>query len=188
MIYTGATDYKATKRLLLSDSVFAADTLRVSGVCIDGDGHANPVADHEAHFWSVYGGEVHAPDEVLTMCLGDFPTRRQAETFCLRLRGFLGADLLLDAMCLWEAVIEICSIDDDPICAAITATRNHHGTVALREAIAAMVPACEAAWRRAEREDGYDEPYDWEWCPSFIRTHVEWDETGHNLPRLNLAQ
>ena len=75
------------------------------------------------------------------------------------------------AMCLWEEIVEHRT---DPL------WLNHveqYGTSAFRHTIMALAPECERIWealREAEKEEAFI-PFDWEWCPYFLRNVVRWD-------------
>lgn len=81
------------------------------------------------------------------------------------------------AMCLWEAVLDNRN-DPDHLFAF-----DQQGTVVIRHQIIDLVPAAEELWnwmRHHQVEDPYV-PYDWEFCPMFIRDCTTWDETGVHL-------
>lgn len=74
------------------------------------------------------------------------------------------------AMCMWE---ELVLHRDDTLWKgywdAVGTSQLRHDTIALAE-------HCDRAWKALsedERENWI--PYDWEWCPHFLRTMVEWD-------------
>jgi len=57
----------------------------------DGSRYCEPACDDKAHFWTLYG---HLPGERL-ICIGDFPSREQAEEIYARITGQLYARSLL---------------------------------------------------------------------------------------------
>jgi hypothetical protein len=71
------------------------------------------------------------------------------------------------AMCLWEAMLEIRDRPD------IVPMFEDHGTAAIRHAVIALVPDCEAAWE-ADRAQGIERvPFDWEHCPHFLNMNLD---------------
>ncbi len=75
------------------------------------------------------------------------------------------------AMALWE---EFTEHRDDPLWKEDV---EQCGTSAFRHTIIALVPECERIWealREAGKEDAFI-PFDWEWCPYFLRNVVQWD-------------
>ena len=69
-----------------SDLPTRFDCYEIHGVKVfeeSGNKWCEQVADHEAHFWSLYG---HIPGQGLT-CLGDFTTREHTEELYARITG-----------------------------------------------------------------------------------------------------
>lgn len=92
--------------------------------------------------------------------------------------------LAVAAMCMWEAVLQPDA--GSKVKTAIEATLNQHGVSAVRDAVQSFAFQCDLEWWQAVNEADYDDPFDLDWCPDFICTRLIWDETGANLPRLDL--
>lgn len=72
------------------------------------------------------------------------------------------------ALALWECLLE--SPDDYP---EIARLRTVVGTAEIRSMFAnpVILAACNKGWRAAQ-DNGFDEPFDWEFCPLFLRDCV----------------
>lgn len=79
------------------------------------------------------------------------------------------------AASLWEAVLELKDEDSD-IGRRVRDAFAAHGTSDIRGSICSpsVIRACDATWRAA-RDRGFDEPFDWEFCPVFVRAGLDWD-------------
>lgn len=124
------------------------------------------------HFWGIYmrssdGHAVHIDDV--------------ADEDIARAYGAISEELLTDsAMSLWEAV-----------CTAQPASRlaNHadpvrsiNGTAYLRDRVGAIARACHIGWIAAHKGgNGYDDAFDWEFCPWFLRECCSWDDNALSL-------
>lgn len=75
------------------------------------------------------------------------------------------------ALCLWE---EMVCHRDDPLWKAYW---DQQGTNHVRHDIIALAEPCDKEWN-AMSEDEKEKwiPYDWEWCPHFLRNRVEWNQ------------
>lgn len=89
-------------------------------------------------------------------------------------------ELSESAACLWESVLDP---DSMTFAARVNATRNRHGASALRLAISDLAAVAHVGWTLAQR-DGFDSPFDWEFCPAFVARALEWSEDGSALPML----
>jgi hypothetical protein len=88
------------------------------------------------------------------------------------------ADLIDSAMCLWEDVMERLAKPEKEAKRhdlAVKDARYRMGTAGLRWKVAALAEPCHVAWEYAQRAHGYEECFDWEWAPWFLRRCVEWD-------------
>ena len=83
-------------------------------------------------------------------------------------------DEAVTAMCLWEAWLEIrnTSTPGDLVAEEMERLQGEHGVASIREVVLGLVPACELAWKAAHAL-GYDDCFDWEFCPDFLRGVVE---------------
>jgi hypothetical protein len=81
--------------------------------------------------------------------------------------------LIEAAMCLWEEVT--LHRNTEPFLRAF----ENIGTVELRHAVMALADPCCREWN-ALTQDEQDKfaPYDWEWCPYFLRERCTWTLTG----------
>lgn len=69
-------------------------------------------------------------------------------------------NLMTSAMCLWEAALENSDL--------MARLKSHCCSAATcREYIICITPICEDAWKIA-KSSGYDDCYDWEFCPRFL--------------------
>lgn len=83
------------------------------------------------------------------------------------------------AMCLWEEVLAALSSGKGLDWAF--ARQLTEGTVVLRSHILDLAKPCHEAWTIAHQEGkGFDEPFDWEFVPWFLRNAV--DEDGDLKP------
>lgn len=70
---------------------------------------------------------------------------------------------MLDALCLWEAVLTgLTDADRD------WWFGQCEGTAVLRDMVATMSPLCAMACERAVNVYEFDDSYDWEWCPRWL--------------------
>lgn len=74
------------------------------------------------------------------------------------------------AVCLWEACLE-------NTFQHYTRFRDQHGAAETRSRVITFAKQCEAAWKVAHEKLGFDDPFDWEWCPRFLRVAVSEDFT-----------
>lgn len=120
--------------------------------------------------------------------LGHFPTKAQAESLRTRAAKLLDtADELVEAAaCLWEAFLEHTGTEGS-LGQAMEATLTHWGTSQLRITITGFAAACDSRFYAKKNAGEFDEPFDWEWCPHFLRDHLTWDEDGKILPTLKPA-
>ena len=81
--------------------------------------------------------------------------------------------LLEAAMCLWEEVVQ--ERNEQPF----QRVMENVGTVELRHSIMALADPCCREWEAlSEGERVKFIPYDWEWCPHFLRERCNWTPTG----------
>jgi hypothetical protein len=76
-----------------------------------------------------------------------------------------GGDVALAAMCLWEAVVAPDSDDETPW----HDDRECEGTCYLRDRILGMAEQCDADWQYAREHMGFDDSFDWEFAPGWLR-------------------
>jgi hypothetical protein len=88
-------------------------------------------------------------------------------------------NLIDAAMCLWEAALE-----DRSELAALDAYMDVHGAEETRRQIASLAEACHTEWEAATEAGDFDQCFDWEWCPHWLATRVQWDDTGASLKPL----
>ena len=69
------------------------------------------------------------------------------------------------AMCLWEDVIR--RIKEEPETSPLQVARMDGGTANLRLEVLQLAEPCAQAWAVAEAL-GYQEAFDWEFCPWFL--------------------
>ncbi len=87
-------------------------------------------------------------------------------------------DLIDAAMCLWEDVLDSLGMPARELHRhhdAVINARRSRGTAALRWLVAALAEPCHRAWEHAQRAHGYEDCFDWEWCPWFLRHCVNWE-------------
>lgn len=77
------------------------------------------------------------------------------------------ADLIDAAACLWEAALEAREAKDDTG-AKLRSIIHRDGVAALRNAVTGWAEACHRAWEHAVATEGYDDCFDWEWCPQWL--------------------
>lgn len=70
------------------------------------------------------------------------------------------------AACLWEAVLDR---RDNP---NVNSAFERLGTSEVRSIVLRWVELVDAAWRKVEQT--YDAPFDWEFVPQWISTHIDW--------------
>ncbi len=83
------------------------------------------------------------------------------------------------AMCLWEAFLEAEAVYSPHNRTAhayphLHAMRQSHGTVTVRLDIRDEAEQCHRDWEKAVAEEGYDDCFDWEWCPEWL---AKYDKT-----------
>jgi len=107
------------------------------------------------------------------------------------------SDALDACASLWESVLEAARLEESeashkvpppggypaPLPRPVSATLESHGYGATRRAIAELSPVAHMAWEIAQRE-GYDSPFDWEFCPQFTARALAWPPDGAELPAL----
>ncbi|MFX4226436.1 MAG: hypothetical protein ACFHHU_00675 [Porticoccaceae bacterium] len=84
----------------------------------------------------------------------------------------INLDILLEiAQCLWEIAAEA---SDGPL----EAFRSKNGAAELRSFLRDLpvLLACDEGWKIAQREAGFDDSFDWEFCPWFLRTCIEYSD------------
>lgn len=88
-------------------------------------------------------------------------------------------DFAFAAMCAWEWVLETLDRDDDyldnrqEIVKLLTEAIAEEGICQIRYAVIQLLPSMEEAYAEAV-EEGFDEPYDWEFVPHFMQYGVDW--------------
>lgn len=101
--------------------------------------------------------------------VADFDTEEEA-------KGFLElteAGLLDSAMSLWEAITT--APDGSYLWTKFEAVREVNGTCSIREDIAKLARAAHYGWLIAHMDGhGYDEAFDWEFCPWFLLECCDW--------------
>jgi hypothetical protein len=55
------------------------------------------------------------------------------------------------------------------------------GTSAMRYTVGGLAEACHREWEAAHNAGLFDEPFDWEWCPRWLRERIEWSATGATI-------
>jgi hypothetical protein len=78
----------------------------------------------------------------------------------------MNINILEVALCLWEAFLE--SPTSYP---ELVALREEVGVATLRLELTneAVLDACHKGWELVSNDgEGYDEPFDWEFCPQFL--------------------
>ncbi|MCW3782484.1 hypothetical protein [Defluviimonas salinarum] len=88
------------------------------------------------------------------------------------------------AACLWEQCIE----PTHALFRGVQALRDIHGTVDVRAGIVGLSEACDIVYETA-RGLGYDDSFDWEFCPLFLRhcTTADDPEATDIALKFNLA-
>ena len=81
--------------------------------------------------------------------------------------------LMEAAMCCWEEVVS--ERANEPYLRVF----ENIGTVELRHAVMALADPCCREWNAlsVDEQDSFA-PYDWSWCPYFLRERVIWTPTG----------
>lgn len=98
------------------------------------------------------------------------------------------------AACLWEAVLEMESVDLARLpksranytavasrASAIKAARARIGTVGLRLTVIGWTNAVDAAWKATDDPKGtgyggeYPDAFDWDFVPHWIAANIDWD-------------
>lgn len=84
------------------------------------------------------------------------------------------------AMCLWEAYLDNI---DDPLWKK---WRERWGTATLRGLVLDWGQPCSDDWDALQEvdEDAWDWPFDWEFCPAWLRACVDWDNPAQPSMRL----
>jgi hypothetical protein len=77
-------------------------------------------------------------------------------------------DIIDAAMCLWEACLELEKEH-------YVKFRDMHGAAETRDRVAYFAGHCHDAWVHAHTTLGYDEPFDWDWCPRWLDHCVDVD-------------
>ena len=81
------------------------------------------------------------------------------------------AENLFTAACLWEAALEALNATRPDIGAfaeALQAYQRKHGTAQLRDDVARLAPACDAAWSALPPDRRDDLCFDWDFCPAWL--------------------
>jgi len=92
-------------------------------------------------------------------------------------------DVALTAMCLWEAVLEYCADDygnnslssslNYEVHKSVSVVRINIGAARLRDTVLGFAKPCHDEWEVAVAA-GYDDSFDWEWCPAWLDARVDW--------------
>lgn len=83
------------------------------------------------------------------------------------------------AMCLWEAILDGLNEPNAPW----QHCRERQGMATLRDLVMGLAKACEADWNAlSEDEQDGQGPFDWEFCPKWLREAVDWWSLGSNGP------
>lgn len=70
---------------------------------------------------------------------------------------------MLDAMCLWEAVLTgLTDADRD------WWFEQGEGCAVVRDMVATMSPLCAMSYEHAHNVYDFDDSYDWDWCPKWL--------------------
>ncbi|MCC5982611.1 MAG: hypothetical protein JJU26_12940 [Oceanicaulis sp.] len=124
------------------------------------------------HFWGVYmrssdGHAVHIDDV--------------ADEDLARAYGEISEDLLCDsAMSLWEAVCT--ALPGSQLAILADTVRSTHGSATLRQSVGALARGCHIGWIAAHKGgNGYDDAFDWEFCPWFLLECCSWDDNAVSL-------
>jgi hypothetical protein len=81
-------------------------------------------------------------------------------------------ELMEAAACLWEAVLEVKDQAD------VHAAFEGIGTAALRGEVIEFAAEVHTAWATAVENDGYDDPFDWDFVPQWISDNLIFEPTG----------
>ena len=83
------------------------------------------------------------------------------------------SDEIIDAaVCLWEACL-------DNNFQHYARFREDNGAAETRDRVVSFAKQCHDAWVIANEKLGFQDPFDWEWCPRFLRLCVDDDFTLH---------
>ena len=179
--------YFATTEVLLQPERFNFRSLRITPVQNDG-GFSLPTGNDAmaAHFSVMI--DYPTENAVEEKCLGDFENKYDAEVFRKRIARILDTadDLPMTAMCLWEVILHIRGSNNPgaDVDQAIDAVYGRHGTCEMRSAMNELSEACDREYYQAVAAEQFDGSFDWEWCHNWLRTRVNWDSTGDDLPTL----
>lgn len=102
-------------------------------------------------------------------------------------------DTMHTACCLWEAALEALNEGEKMermdtrttslwnFGRAMHSYRLNHGTCHMRQVVAEMAPACDAAWSALSYDEQDAEGcFDWEFCPKYLRKHFfNLNQGGH---------
>lgn len=78
------------------------------------------------------------------------------------------ADEVLDAVCLWEAAMELEKTNHSHERNPFISKLFDDGVYEARERVIGMLDTCNKEYRIAEEHGEFDYPYDWEWCPRWL--------------------
>ncbi|QAY80435.1 hypothetical protein [Sphingosinicella sp. BN140058] len=178
--------YPAALELLHYPKVYDRRSLRI--VAIGDRGEELAAGDPAAHHFAVLVTE-RSTEARQEHAIVDFERQADAEPFRRRIAAMLDVDgeIASAAMCLWEEVLKVISGHSgapSAIRALILAASHNHGACALRDAVQAFAERCDLEWSAAHESGTFDDSFDWEWCPAWLATRVEWDPSGVDLPRV----
>lgn len=77
-------------------------------------------------------------------------------------------DIIDAALCLWEACL-----DHEPD--HYNRFREDNGAAETRDKMQVFAKPCHDAWEHAHTVLGFDDPFDWEWCPLWLQVCVDED-------------
>lgn len=89
-------------------------------------------------------------------------------------------DLVEAAACLWEAVLDRKN-SNEMAQPDLDAAFREHGWSSIRNAVCGWARWVHLDWERAVAEHGYDDPFDWEFCPKWLDLNATFDENGATL-------
>lgn len=179
--------YFATTEVLLYPERFDFRSLRIVPIKLDGGLSIPTDNEATADYYSVMVDEQPPKESLTEKCLGDFANKFDAEIFRDRMAQILdtGAEITTTAMCLWEVLLQIRSNNPrDAIEKAMNAVYTRHGTCEMRNVMAEFAEDCDREHHQAAVAKSFDGSFDWEWCPTWLRTRLTWDPTGEALPTL----
>src|SRR3546814_18619148 len=89
-------------------------------------------------------------------------------------------------MCLWEVILHIRGSNNPgaAVDQAIDSVYARHGTCEMRSVMNELSEACDREYHEVMAAEVFDGSFDWEWCHNWLRTRVNWDPTGDDLPQL----